>query len=170
MTYRVPTRGLLGFRNAFLNATRGTGIIHTVFYDYEPWCGEIEGKQSGSLVAHETGVTTSYALDNAQERGALFITPGVEVYAGQIVGQQARPGDLSINVCKRRHVTNVRKSFAEQGIMLTPPVMLSLDDAIEYIGDDELVEVTPTNIRLRKKELDADRRAKTAKKEAAAPR
>jgi GTP-binding protein len=168
LTYRVPTRGLLGFRNQFLTATRGTGVIHTLFHDYEPWCGEIEAKPSGSLVAFETGLTTSYALNTAQERGALFVGPGVEVYVGQIVGQQPRAGDLSINVCRRKHVTNHRKSFAEDGVMLTTPVVMSLDDAIEYIGEDELVEVTPVAIRLRKKELDPEKRVKAAKKDATA--
>jgi GTP-binding protein len=164
LTYRMPTRGLLGFRNPFLTATRGTGIIHTLFHDYEPWCGDIEAKPTGSLVAFETGITTSYALNTAQERGQLFVIPGAEVYQGQIIGQQPRAGDLQINVCRRKHVTNHRKSFAEDGIMLTPPVVLSLDDAIEYISDDELVEVTPASIRLRKKELDTDRRMKAAKR------
>ena len=169
LTYRVPTRGLLGFRNQFLTATRGTGVIHTLFHDYEPWCGEIEGRAAGSLVAFETGSTTAYALNTAQERGQLFVGPGVDVYAGQIVGQQARPGDLSINVCRKKQLTNHRQSFAEASILLTPPIILSLDDAIEYIGEDELVEVTPASIRLRKKELDAERRQKAAK-EKAAPR
>jgi GTP-binding protein len=164
LTYRVPTRGLLGFRNPFLTATRGTGVIHTLFHDYEPWCGDIEAKANGSLVAYETGVATSYALNTAQERGPLFVSPGAAVYQGQIVGQQARAGDLQMNVCKRKHVTNHRRSNAEDAIVLTPPVVISLDDAIEYIGDDELVEVTPTSIRLRKKELDPDRRIKAAKK------
>jgi len=164
LTYRVPTRGLFGFRNPFLTATRGTGVIHTLFHDYEPWCGDMEVKPSGSLVAYESGITTSYALNNAQERGQLFVSPGAEVYQGQIVGQQPRSGDMLINVCRRKHVTNVRRSFAEDAIMLTPPVVFSLDDAIEYIADDELVEVTPASIRLRKKELDSDRRARAAKK------
>jgi len=161
--YQLPTRGLLGFRSAFLSMTRGTGVLHTLFHGYGPWAGEIAQRESGSLVAHESGVTTSYALDSAQKRGALFVGPGVEVYTGQIVGQQARSGDLPINVCRKKHVTNHRKSFAEEGIQLTPPVVLSLDDAIEYIAPDELVEVTPTSLRLRKRELDAERRQKLAK-------
>jgi len=164
LTFRVPTRGMLGFRNPFLSATRGTGVIHTLFHDYEPWCGTIEARPTGSLVAFETGVATSHALDNAQERGQLFISPGAEVYQGQIVGLRARAGDLQINVCKRRQLTNHRKSFAEEAIRLTPPVVLALDDAIEYIGDDELVEVTPASIRLRKKDLDTNRRVKAEKK------
>ena len=161
--YLLPTRGLLGFRNMMLTATRGTGVIHTLFHAYLPWAGEIEQRETGSLVAHEAGVATSYALDTAQERGTLFIGPGVAVYAGQIVGQRPRAGDLAINVCRRKHVTNHRKSFAEDGIMLTPPLNLSLDEAIEYIGPDELVEVTPAGIRLRKRELDADKRQKGEK-------
>ena len=166
LSYRVPTRGLLGFRNQFLTATRGTGVMHTLFHDYEPWCGDIEGRQSGSLVAFETGTTTGYALNTAQERGALFVGPAENVYGGQIVGQQPRAGDLSINVCRKKQLTNHRKSFAEEGILLTPPVRLSLDDAIEYISDDELVEVTPVAIRLRKKELDPEKRVKAAKQAA----
>jgi GTP-binding protein len=167
LTYRVPTRGLLGFRNQFLTATRGTGVVHTLFHDYEPWCGDIEAKPAGSLVAFETGTTTGYALNTAQERGQLFVGPGVEVYTGQIVGKQPRAGDLNINVCRKKQLTNHRKSFAEDSILLTPPVVMSLDDAIEYLGDDELVEVTPVAIRLRKKELDPERRVKAAKREAA---
>jgi GTP-binding protein len=167
LTYRVPTRGLLGFRNQFLTATRGTGIIHTLFHDYEAWCGEIEARASGSLVAFETGTTTAYALNSAQERGQLFVGPGVDVYAGQIVGQQARSGDLSINVCRKKQLTNHRQSFAEASILLTPPIVLSLDDAIEYIGEDELVEVTPVSIRLRKKELNAEKRVKAAREKVA---
>jgi len=161
--YVLPTRGLLGFRSAFLSMTRGTGILHTLFHGYAPWAGEIAGRESGSLVAHEAGVTTSYALDLAQQRGALFLGPGTEVYAGQIVGRQARPGDLVVNVCRKKHVTNHRRSFAEEGILLTPPVVMSLDDAIEYISADELVEVTPASLRLRKRELDAEKRQKSAK-------
>ncbi len=161
--YVMPTRGLLGFRNAFLTMTRGTGVLHTLFHAYGPWAGEIEQRDTGSLVAHEAGVSTSYALDTAQERGALFIGPGIDVYAGMIVGQRARPGDLAINVCRKKHVTNHRKSFAEDGIMLTPPIVFSLDEAIEYIGTDELVEVTPASIRLRKRELDAEKRQKVEK-------
>jgi len=161
--YRVPTRGLLGLRNMLLTATRGTAVLHTLFHSYLPWAGEIEERETGSLVVHETGLTTSYALDMAQERGALFIGPGVDVYAGQIVGQRPRPGDLAVNVCRRKHVTNHRKSFAEDGVMLTPPLVFSLDEAIEYIGPDELVEVTPQSIRLRKRELDAEKRSKIEK-------
>ncbi len=163
MRWLVPTRGLLGFRSKFLSATSGTGVMHTLFAGYQPWAGEIEGRDFGSLIAHEPGQTTSYALDTAQERGALFVGPGVEVYAGMVVGMRPKAGDLAINVCRRKHVTNHRKSFAEDGILLTPPVAVGLDMALEYIDDDELIEVTPQNIRLRKAELDHNVRARTEK-------
>ncbi len=166
--YLVPTRGLLGFRNSFLTTTRGTGVLHSLFNSYGPWAGEIEKRETGAIVAHESGVTTGYALDTAQQRGALFVGPGVEVYAGMIVGRRARAGDLVINVCRRKQVTNHRKSFAEEGIQLTPPIILSLDESIEYIGPDELVEVTPAGVRMRKRELDAEKRQradKSAKRE-----
>ena len=163
LRYRMPMRGLLGFRGRFLTLTRGTGVMHSLFAGYGPWAGELETRDQGCLVVHESGTTTSYALNMAQERGALFVSPGAEVYAGQIVGRRARSGDLVVNVCKRKHVTNHRKSFAEEGITLTPPEQMSLDDAIEYIGPEDLVEVTPKNIRLRKRELDADKRMKQDK-------
>jgi len=162
--YVMPTRGLLGFRNAFLTMTRGTGIVHTLFHAYGPYAADIEQRENGSLVAHETGITTGYALNTAQLRGALFLGPGVEVYAGMIVGQRPRPDDLVINVCRKKEVTNHRKSFAEEGIQLTPPILFSLDESIEYIGPDDLVEVTPASIRMRKRVLDADRRQKDEKR------
>lgn len=165
LTYLVPTRGLLGFRGQFLTATRGTGIMHTLFHGYEPWLGEIETRDTGSLVAYDSGISTAYALDNAQLRGQLFIGPGVEVYEGMIVGRHSRPGDLALNVCKKKHLTNMRNSIAEEAIILSPPVVLSLDDAIEYIADDELLEVTPKSLRLRKKELNTEKRVKQAKRE-----
>jgi GTP-binding protein len=164
ITYRVPTRGLLGFRGAFLTLTRGTGIMHSLFHGYEPYAGEIENRERGSLVAHESGTTTSYALNMAQERGELFLGPGEEVYAGQIVGRRARAGDLTVNVCKKKHVTNHRKAFAEEGVMLSTPIRFSLDEAIEYIGPEDLVEATPTGIRMRKRELNADARSKVDKR------
>jgi GTP-binding protein len=169
LRYRVPTRGLLGVRNQLLSATRGTAVVHRVFHGYEPWAGDVALRETGSLVALETGVTTTYALNTAQERGALFVGPGEAVYTGQIVGRRPSAGDLPINVCRKKHVTNHRRSFAEEGIYLTPPIELSLDDALAYVGPDELVEVTPESIRLRKKELDAERRQKARKRTEAAP-
>jgi GTP-binding protein len=164
MRWRVPTRGLLGFRNRFLSATAGTGVMHTLFDGYSEHSGTIEVREHGSLVAHETGTTTSYALDTAQGRGELFVGPGEEVYAGQVVGRRPKAGDLVVNVCKRKQVTNHRKSFAEEGILLTPPVPVSLDMALETIVDDEWVEVTPVAIRMRKDDLVHERRNRAAKR------
>ncbi len=162
LTYHVPTRGLLGFRGAFLTATRGTGIMHALFHGYEPMAGEISMRERGSMVAWEDGTSTPYALHNAEERGALFIGPGVEVYEGMIVGQNARGNDLPINVCKKKHLTNIRVFTEDIAVRLTPPRQMSLDDCIEYIADDELLEVTPQNLRMRKRILNTDMRRKAA--------
>ncbi|KAF6158581.1 hypothetical protein GIB67_040095 [Kingdonia uniflora] len=145
--YKIPTRGLLGLRNAILTASRGTAILNTIFDSYEPWAGEMSTRDQGSLVAFETGTITTYALASSQERGQMFVGAGVEVYRGQIVGIHQRPGDLSLNVCKKKAATNVR-SNKEQSVILDTPLDYSLDDCIEYIQEDELVEVTPLNIRM----------------------
>jgi GTP-binding protein len=162
LTYLVSTRGLLGFRNAYMTATHGAGIMHTLFHGYQPAAGEITRRERGSIVAWEQGVSTSYALHNAEERGTLFIGPGVEVYQGMVVGQNARPGDLPINVCKKKHLTNMRSSTEDILVRLTPARQLSLDDCIEYIGDDELLEVTPLALRMRKRILGTEARRKAA--------
>ncbi len=164
MVFHVPTRGLLGFRQTFLTATRGEGIMNTLFMGYEPLQGEISTRAYGSLIASEGGVATSYGLNGAQERGELFITPTTDVYEGMIVGQHIRERDLEVNVCRKKHLTNIRSSTAEDGIRLESPRVLSLDDAIEYISDDELVEVTPKGFRLRKKLLSADDRKRDQKR------
>jgi GTP-binding protein len=163
LRYLVPTRGLLGFRYHFMTATRGAGFIHSVFHDYLPLAGGEMGRSQGSLVAWEPGVTTTYGLKNAEERGMLFIGPGVEVYEGMVVGENQRPGDLVVNVCKKRHVTNHRASFREIGERLTTPREMSLDEAIEYLSDDELIEVTPNSLRIRKRLLDTRMRNKETK-------
>jgi GTP-binding protein len=155
---------LLGFRQPFLIATRGTGIFHALFHGYQPYLGDINTRDRGSLVALETGQVTSYALMNLQERGVLFVTPEDEVYAGQVVGQYSRDDDLVVNVCKTKHLTNHRKSFAEINVGLTPPRILSLDDAIDYLGVDELLEVTPEALRVRKKQLNHDIRQRATKR------
>ena len=160
LRYLVPTRGLLGFRNKFLTATRGTGIIHTLFHAYLPMAGEIEIREHGSLVAFEAGTTTSFALENAEGRGILFVGPGVEVYEGMVIGEQPREGDIAINVAKKKHLTNIRSSNSDFTIQLTPPRVMSLDEAIEYISEDELLEVTPKNFRIRKKILRTEDRHK----------
>lgn len=162
--YLIPTRGLLGFRQPFLIATRGTGIFHTLFHGYEPYTGEINTRDRGSLIALETGKVTSYALMNLQERGIMFVTPDDDVYAGQVVGQYTRDDDLIVNVCKTKHLTNHRKSFAEINVGLTPARILSLDDAIDYLDTEELLEVTPGSLRVRKRELNHDVRQRAYKR------
>jgi GTP-binding protein len=158
MEFVVPARGLLGFRSAFITETRGYGVMNHLFAGFEPYLGPLEEMPRGALVAMETGIATSYALDNAQERGILFIGPGTPVYAGMVVGEHSRPTDLEINVCKKKHVTNMRNANAEEGIRLTPPRPLTLDQALEYVKSDELVEITPKNVRLRKATLDPHQR------------
>ncbi|XP_022842211.1 putative elongation factor TypA-like SVR3, chloroplastic [Olea europaea var. sylvestris] len=147
--YKIPTRGLLGLRNSILTASRGTAVLNTIFDEYGPWAGDISTRDLGSLVAFEDGTTTSYALSSSQERGQLVIGPGVDVYKGQIVGIHQRPGDLSLNVCKKKAATNIR-SNKEQTVVLDTPLDYSLDDCIEYIQEDELVEITPKSIRMSK--------------------
>jgi GTP-binding protein len=160
MEYVVPARSLIGFRTEFLTETRGTGQLHHVFEGYEPWHGEINTRPTGSLVADRAGAATSYALLNLQERGALFIGPGAEVYEGMIVGENARPQDLDVNPTKERKLTNVRKETAEELVRLIPPLHLSLEQALEFVREDESVEVTPGVVRLRKNVLPAHERGK----------
>ena len=164
LRYIVPTRGLLGFRYQFMTATRGAGFIHSIFHDYAPISGTRFGRAQGSLVAWESGTTTTYGLKNAEERGRLFVGPGVEVYEGMVIGENQRPGDLVVNVCKKRHVTNMRVSFREIDERLTTPREMSLDESIEYLNDDELLEVTPRSLRIRKRNLDTTARNKETKR------
>lgn len=164
LVYIVPTRGLLGFRYQFLTATRGSGVLHTIFHGYDEMAGSMSTRGTGSLVAWEAGSTTAYALSSAEQRGSLFLGPGVEVYEGMVVGENARPGDLSVNVCKKKHLTNMRSSRGEMEIRLTPPRQMSLDEAIEYLADDELLEVTPESYRIRKRILNTEERGKQIKK------
>jgi len=149
----IPIRGLIGFRNEFLIETKGTGIINTLFAGYFPKWEEIKGTPHGSLIAHEPGTSTAYALLSSQERGVMFIGPGAKIYEGQVVGENAKAEDLVVNVCKQKQLTNFRAKTDAVTDDLVPPRALSLEQALEYIGDDELVEVTPQSIRLRKKTL-----------------
>lgn len=158
--FRIPARGLIGYRNEFLTDTKGNGIMNHIFDGYDEYKGDMAGRSRGSMIAWETGESVAYGLFNAQERGKLFIGAGVKVYEGMIVGENARPDDLVINVCKKKHVTNIRAAGSDEALRLTPPVTLSLEQSIEFIADDELMEVTPKNIRLRKKILDTELRAK----------
>jgi GTP-binding protein len=162
LTYLMPTRGLLGFRYHFLTATRGLGIMHSLFHAYMPMAGPIEGRPNGSLVVWEDGVTTTFGLKNAEQRGRLFYGPGVEVYEGMVVGEHARARDLAVNVCKKKHLTNMRSSTREIDERLTPPLQFSLDEAIEYLAEDELLEVTPVAYRIRKRILDTKERRREA--------
>ena len=164
MVYIAPTRGLLGFRYQFLTSTRGAGVMHTIFHGYDELAGPMSTRQTGSLVAWEEGDTTAYALKNAEERGTLFVGPGVSVYEGMVVGENARGADMPINVCKKKHLTNIRSAGADMEIRLTPPRRMSLDEAIEYLSDDELLEVTPESYRIRKRILGTEERGKQTKK------
>jgi GTP-binding protein len=164
LVYLAPTRGLLGFRYQFLTATRGTGVLHTIFHGYLPYAGNLSSRSSGSLVAWEAGTTNTFGLKNAEERGTLFYSPGVEVYEGMVIGEHQRPGDLSVNVCKKKHLTNMRQSNRDIEVRLTPPRQMSLDESIEYLSEDELLEVTPAAYRIRKRILNTEERGKQVKK------
>jgi len=160
LEFNIPARGLIGLRNEVLTDTRGTAVMTHTFHDYAPYKGEIPGRKNGVLIAMENGETTGYALDALQPRGILFLGPGTDVYGGMIIGQHAKDNDLDVNPCKGKKLTNVRASGTDDAVKLSPPRILTLEQALEFIDDDELVEVTPKSIRLRKKELDPNRRKK----------
>jgi GTP-binding protein len=160
LEFETPSRGLIGFRNEFLTETKGTGLLNTMFLRWGDWQGVLRGRATGSLVADRTGETTTYALFNLQERGTLFIRPGIKVYEGMIIGENARAVDLDVNAVKEKKLTNMRAASADEAMRLVPPKELSLEQAIEFIGEDELVEVTPQDIRLRKRVLRSNERPK----------
>jgi GTP-binding protein len=160
LEFRIPARGLIGFRSKLLTETRGTGIMNHLFAGWEPWHGPIPSRPTGALVADRPGPATAYALSNLQERGELFIEPGTPVYEGMIIGENSRPNDLDVNVTREKKQTNMRASTADEAIRLIPPRLLSLEQAIEFINDDELVEITPKHVRVRKKGLTPNSRAK----------
>jgi len=161
LEYHIPTRGLIGFRNAFLTLTQGNGAMSSMLIDYEPWLGKIGTTRMGALIASESGVAVTYGLNNAQQRGDTFIEPGTPVYEGMIVGLNARPMDMVVNVCKEKQKTNIRSSTADIAVRLTPPIIMSLEQSLDFINNDELVEVTPQNIRLRKRYVTQRERART---------
>jgi GTP-binding protein len=169
MEYLVPARGLIGFRTEFMTETRGTGILHHVFEGYEPWHGELRTRNSGSIVADRRGFTNTYALMNLQDRGDLLVGPGVEIYEGMIVGENSRADEMDVNACKEKKLTNVRSSTAEELVRLPPPRTLSLEQALEFIAEDECVEVTPNAVRLRKVILPAAERARRRRPSRARP-
>jgi GTP-binding protein len=154
LDYRVPARGLVGFRSEFLIETRGTGVLHSIFDSWEPWAGDLRVKRNGSMVADRRGKTTTHALMSLEQRGVLFVGPGIEVYEGMIVGENARPDEMNVNPTKEKKLTNVRSSTADELERLSPHLQLSLEQALEFIVDDECVEVTPASVRLRKVVLD----------------
>ncbi|CDF58244.1 translational GTPase TypA [Thermobrachium celere] len=164
LEFKIPARGLIGYRNEFLTDTKGNGIMNHVFYGYEPYKGDIQERSRGALVAFETGEAVTYGLYNAQERGTLFITPGTPVYQGMIVGICSRNEDIDVNVCKKKHVTNMRAAGSDEALRLSPPMELTLEKCIELISSDELIEVTPKSIRMRKKILDPTIRKREAAK------
>jgi GTP-binding protein len=163
LEFSVPSRGLIGFRSYFLTATRGTGIANMLFAGYAPWAGPIRGRTNGALVADREGVATPYAIFHLQERGIIFVKPGTPVYEGMVVGENARAGDMDVNVTKAKKLTNMRASSADDALRLTPHRQLTLEQALEFISTDELVEVTPSSIRLRKRILPSEDRYKKMK-------
>ena len=164
LEFKVPARGLIGFRTELFTKTHGEAVMNHVFYGYKPYKGEIKSRSKGSLIAFETGAATQYALYSAQNRGTLFILPGIEVYEGMVVGEHSRPQDLEVNVCKQKHLTNIRASGSDTALRLEEPRKLSLEEALDFLADDELLEITPVNFRIRKKFLKKNEREKAAKK------
>jgi GTP-binding protein len=162
--FYVPARGLIGFRTEFLTSTRGSGIIHHTFHDYQPYKGNITGRTKGALVSMETGSSTAYALEMVQERGVMFVSPGIEIYEGMVVGENSREDDMSVNPCRAKHLTNMRASGSDGIVRLDSPRQMSLEQFIEFIEDDELLEVTPVTLRIRKKILDSTARQRAAKR------
>jgi GTP-binding protein len=162
LEFSIPARGLIGYRGEFMTDTKGNGILNTTFDGYGPYKGDISYRKQGSLIAFESGESITYGLYNAQERGTLFIGPGEKVYSGMVVGQNAKGEDIELNVCKKKQLTNTRSSSADEALRLTPPRILSLEQALDFIDTDELLEVTPKNLRIRKKILDPTLRKRSA--------
>ena len=154
LEFSIPARGLIGYRGEFLTDTKGNGVMNNIFDGYGPYKGDIQYRKQGSLIAFESGESVAYGLFNAQDRGTLFIGPGEKVYSGMIIGQSGKPEDIELNVCKSKHLTNTRASGSDDALKLTPPRILSLEQALEFIDTDELLEVTPKSLRIRKKILD----------------
>ena len=154
LEFSIPSRGLIGYRGDFMTDTKGNGILNTIFDEYAPYKGDIQYRKQGSLIAFETGTAVAYGLFSAQDRGTLFIGPGEKVYAGMVIGQNGKSEDIELNVCKTKHLTNTRSSSADEALKLVPPRILSLEQAIDFIETDELLEVTPKSLRIRKKILD----------------
>ena len=164
LEFAIPSRGLIGYRSEFLTDTKGNGILNTVFDGYAPYKGQIETRQQGSLIAFETGEAVTYGLYNAQERGILFIGPSIKVYEGMVVGQNPKGEDIEVNVCKRKHASNMRASGSDEALRLSPPKIMSLEECLEFIEEDELLEVTPINLRVRKRILNSGERQRARRR------
>ena len=162
MTFVIPERGLFGYKSEFLTDTKGEGVMNTLFHGYAPYKGDLNRRNTGSLVAFETGESVSYGLFNAQDRGALFIGPGVKVYEGMVVGVSPKQEDITVNVCKKKQMTNMRAAGSDDALRLVPPRRLSLEQCLEFLADDELLEVTPENLRIRKTILNHEKRMKAS--------
>jgi len=164
LDFNIPARGLIGYRSEFLTDTKGNGIMNTLFDGYAPYKGDIPERPQGSLISFETGKAVPYGMFNAQERGSLFVTPGTQVYTGMIVGRNARSGDMEVNICKQKKLLNIRAAGVDEALRLVPAEVLSLEQCLEFITNDELLEVTPVNLRIRKKILDATMRSRANRK------
>ena len=158
--FAIPSRGLIGYRGEFLTDTKGNGIMNTIFDDYAPYKGDLNYRKTGSLIAYESGETITYGLFNAQERGLLFVGPGEKVYSGMVIGQNPKAEDIEVNVCKTKKLTNTRSSSADEALKLVPKKEMSLEQCLEFLADDELLEVTPKSLRMRKSVLDHEKRMK----------
>jgi GTP-binding protein len=163
LVFSIPARGLIGYRSEFLTDTKGNGIINALFDRYAPYKGDIPDRPQGSLISFETGEAVPYGMYNAQERGALFVSPGTKVYTGMVVGRNARSGDMEVNICKQKKATNIRAAGSDDALRLVPAHIMSLEQTLEFITDDELVEVTPLSLRIRKKVLNATERQRAKK-------
>jgi GTP-binding protein len=164
LTFQIPSRGLIGYHGEFLTDTRGTGVMNRMFVGYRPWKGPIEGRRNGSLISNSDGEAVQYSLWYLQERGTLFVDPGEKIYVGMILGEHSRDSDLDVNAIKEKKLTNIRAAGKDEAMLLVPPRRMSLEQAIAYIEDDELVEVTPSAIRLRKLHLDPNKRKRAERK------
>ena len=165
LEFIIPARGLFGYKSEFLTSTKGEGVMNSIFFEYQPFKGELQRRSTGSLVAFETGEAVTYGLFNAQGRGNLFIGAGTPVYVGMVVGESPKNEDINVNVCKTKHLTNTRSSASDDALRLITPKKMSLEECLEFLGDDELLEVTPKTIRIRKRILDSELRAKARAKE-----
>jgi len=162
--FKIPTRGLFGIRTEFLTETRGTGLLYHTFLEYGPYKGDIASRGKGALVSKESGDTTAYALEGLQDRSILFLAPGIKVYGGQVVGENSREADMVVQACRKKHLTNMRASSSDIAVQMAPPKLMTLEQCLEWIDEDELVEVTPSSIRVRKRILDHSHRKTASKK------